>query len=121
MCRVSVVEALAMEPQARILLEQALCAFVDASDLTGSLLDTKTGAGGPACTARSLCLQKPDRRLPVAGVYVGCMYSEYTQLQHILGLQVSPSMVTSNGLTYLVGRVSYSFGLQGAIRMEHHQ
>jgi acyl transferase domain-containing protein len=62
-------------------------------------------------------LWKLYSRLTAAGVYVGCMYSEYTQLQHSMGLQVSPSIVTSNGLTYLVGRVSYSFGLQGAIRL----
>lgn len=41
------------------------------------------------------------------------MYSEYTQLQHSLGYKMSPGIVTGNGISYLVGRVSYSFGLQG--------
>jgi acyl transferase domain-containing protein len=47
------------------------------------------------------------------GVYVGCMYQEYTQLQYNLGYKISPGIVTGNGISYLVGRVSYTFGLQG--------
>lgn len=50
-----------------------------------------------------------------AGVYVGCMYSEYTQLQYSLGYKLSPGLVTGNGISYLVGRVSYTFGLQGGV------
>ena len=52
-----------------------------------------------------------------AGVYVGCMYSEYTQLQYNLGYKISPGLVTGNGISYLVGRVSYTFGLQGGWRL----
>ena len=44
---------------------------------------------------------------------MGCMYSEYAQLQYTLGYSLSPALVTGNGISYLVGRVSYSFGLQG--------
>ena len=45
---------------------------------------------------------------------MGCMYQEYTQVQHALGQRLSPAVITSNGISYLVGRVSYTFGLQGA-------
>ena len=64
-----------------------------------------------------------SRRLPpphnAAGVYVGCMYSEYTQLQYNLGYKISPGLVTGNGISYLVGRVSYTFGLQGGEAGKH--
>ena len=38
---------------------------------------------------------------------------EFTQLQYNLGLKISPAIATGNGISYLVGRVSYTFGLQG--------
>ena len=46
-----------MDPQNRILLEQSALALGDASASVGSLADSKTG------------------------VYVGCMYQEYTQVR----------------------------------------
>ncbi|KAK9803914.1 hypothetical protein WJX72_004698 [[Myrmecia] bisecta] len=87
--RLSNNEAQAMDPQNRILLEQAHLALADAAADVGSLADTKTG------------------------VYVGCMYQEYTQLQYNLGYKISPGIATGNGISYLVGRLSYTFGLQG--------
>ena len=63
--------------------------MIDANINIGSLLDTQTG------------------------VYVGCMYQEYTQLQYNLGYKISPSIATGNGISYLVGRLSYNFGLTG--------
>ena len=38
---------------------------------------------------------------------------EFTQLQYNLGYSISPAIATGNGISYLVGRVSYAFGLQG--------
>jgi acyl transferase domain-containing protein len=78
-----------MDPQNRILLEQAYLALAQAETSVGSLTDTRTG------------------------VYVGCMYQEYTQLQYNLGYKISPGIATGNGISYLVGRVSYTFGLNG--------
>ncbi len=78
-----------MDPQNRHLLEQTYVALGDAHATIGSLIDTRTG------------------------VYVGCMYQEYTQLQYNLGYKISPSIATGNGISYLVGRVSYTFGLSG--------
>ena len=88
-CRLSAVEGQAMDPQNRLLLEQGYAALADAQPRVGSLGDTKTG------------------------VYVGCMYQEFTQLQYNLGHKISPGIATGNGISYLCGRVSYAFGLQG--------
>ena len=41
------------------------------------------------------------------------MYQEYIQLQHQLGHKLGAAAVTGNGISYLVGRLSYSFGLTG--------
>lgn len=87
--RLSPVEGQAMDPQNRILLEQSFEAISEAQTDLGDLAETRTG------------------------VYVGCMYQEFTQLQYNLGYGISPAIATGNGISYLVGRVSYAFGLQG--------
>ena len=58
-------------------------------------------------TPRTLSLMR------FAGVFVGCMYTEYLQLQCSLGQRVTGSMITGNGLSYLPARISYVFNLQG--------
>ena len=78
-----------MDPQNRILLEQSFVALLEAQAMLGPLGETRTG------------------------VYVGCMYQEFTQLQYNLGYSITPAIATGNGISYLVGRVSYAFGLQG--------
>ena len=87
--RLSPLEGQAMDPQSRVLLEQAHLALADAGASLGSLTGTGTG------------------------VYAGCMYQEFTQLQYNLGYRISPGIATGNGISYLVGRVSYTFGLTG--------
>jgi acyl transferase domain-containing protein/acyl carrier protein len=87
--RLTVAEATSMDPQQRLLLEQTSFALEEASQVVGSLAGTKTG------------------------VYAGCMYQEYTQLQFNHGLRINPTVVTGNGISYLVGRLSYTFGLAG--------
>lgn len=86
--RLNVNEALAMDPQQRILLEEVCLALHDARE-SCTLLDQKTG------------------------IYVGCMYQEYTQLQYNFGVKIHPAVVTGNGISYLVGRVAYTFGFSG--------
>lgn len=78
-----------MDPQNRILLEQSFTALAEAQTSLGDLADTRTG------------------------VYIGCMYQEFMQLQYNLGFSISPAIATGNGISYLVGRISYAFGLQG--------
>jgi len=87
--RLTAAEATSMDPQQRLLLEQTSFALEEASTVVGSLAETKTG------------------------VYAGCMYQEYTQLQFDHGLRINPAVVTGNGISYLVGRLSYTFGLAG--------
>lgn len=43
------------------------------------------------------------------GVYIGCMFQEYLQAQVDLGLRMTAAIATGNGISYLVGRVSYIF------------
>lgn len=49
------------------------------------------------------------------GTYVGCVWSEYMVLQETCGVQPNVAALTGNGLTFLAGRVSYTFGLQGKL------
>lgn len=48
-----------------------------------------------------------------AGVYVGCMYHEYIQVMASHGAKLPPQAFIGNGPPYLVGRLSYAFGLTG--------
>ena len=54
----------------------------------------------------------------LAGVYVGCMYQEYTGLLADAGMKLSAATATGNSLAFMVGRVSYTFGLAGAQLVE---
>lgn len=54
--------------------------------------------------------------LASTGTYVGCVWSEYQVLQDNQRLKPSVASLTGSGLNFLVGRVSYTFGFQGAQR-----
>lgn len=45
--------------------------------------------------------------------YVGVMHMEFLQYCADLGVPVGPNLTTGNGMDFLIGRVSYSFGLTG--------
>ena len=49
----------------------------------------------------------------VAGVYVGCMYHEWVDVMVAHGMELKPVCLTGNGASFMVGRLSYTFGLQG--------
>ena len=51
--------------------------------------------------------------VPCAGVYMGCMYHEYIDVQVAAGAQLAPQAFIGNGPPYMVGRMSYAFGLTG--------
>ena len=53
-----------------------------------------------------------DVSLP-AGVYVGCMYHEYIDVMSASGYTLPPQAFIGNGPPYMVGRLSYIFGLTG--------
>lgn len=48
------------------------------------------------------------------GVYVGCVWQEYQLLLEQLATPPSVSVLTGSGMNFLIGRVSYTFGFQGA-------
>lgn len=48
------------------------------------------------------------------GVYVGCVWQEYQLLLEQLAMPPSVSVLTGSGMNFLIGRVSYTFGFQGA-------
>ena len=48
-----------------------------------------------------------------AGVYVGCMYHEYIEVMVSHGCTLPPQAFIGNGPPYMVGRLSYAFGLTG--------
>ena len=78
--------------QARILLEEAGMALAEAEG---------PGGMGPLSGTE-------------AGVYVGCMYQEYTDVLAAAGGKLSAATATGNSLSFLVGRVSYTFALQAS-------
>ena len=55
----------------------------------------------------------PALPMPRAGVYVGCMYHEYVAAQAAAGAPLPPQAFIGSGAPYLVGRLSYTFGLTG--------
>ena len=84
-----------MDPQGRMLLEQHHLALQDAQRCSGapSPLDT--------------------------GVYVGVMHMEFIQYLAGNGARVTPAVTTGNGMDFLIGRVSYTFGLTGPCLSTH--
>ena len=48
------------------------------------------------------------------GVYVGCVWQEYQVLLEHLRVTPSVAVLTGSGMNFMIGRVSYTFGLQGA-------
>lgn len=63
-------------------------------DLHGAIATVGTGGGG-------------------AGVYVGCMYSDYVDVVVAAASWLAPSAVTGSGASFMVGRLSYTFGMTG--------
>jgi acyl transferase domain-containing protein len=51
--------------------------------------------------------------------YVGVMHMEYIQYLASHGLPITPNITTGNGLDFLIGRVSYTFGLTGPCLSTH--
>lgn len=49
------------------------------------------------------------------GVYIGCVWQEYQLLLEQLAVPSSVHVLTGSGMNFLIGRVSYTFGFQGAV------
>lgn len=58
---------------------------------------------------------KPKATFPncVTGIYVGCMYQEYANLMVQGNRGLPPQAITGSGLSFMVGRLSYTFALTG--------
>jgi Beta-ketoacyl synthase, N-terminal domain len=50
------------------------------------------------------------------GVYVGCSYQDYTDVVLAVTAKLAPQAVVGSGASFMVGRLSYAFGLTGADR-----
>lgn len=48
-----------------------------------------------------------------AGVYVGCMYHEWLTVTTAYGMKLAGRSVVGNGASFMVGRLSHTFGLTG--------
>jgi hypothetical protein len=48
------------------------------------------------------------------GVYVGCVWQEYALYLEHAHVAPTVAVLTGSGMNFMVGRVSYTFGLQGA-------
>ena len=97
--RLTAQEAAAMDPQIRMLLQEAAQAW-SAADAQESLKVNSFGGGGGGVG------------LPV-GVYVGCMYHEHLDVVTSTAAKLSPQAIVGNGAPYMVGRLSYTFGFSG--------
>lgn len=82
-------EAAALDPQSRILLEQTYLALA------------------------SVRADADSASLMGAGVYIGCMFQEYPSVLAAADSKLSAASATGNSLSFLAGRVSFSFGLTG--------
>ena len=49
------------------------------------------------------------------GVYVGCVWQEYARLLETARVPPTVAVLTGSGMNFMVGRVSYTFGLQGVL------
>lgn len=92
--RISPAEAAVMDPQGRLLLEQMRQAVSDVGLRQGTLSNQ-------------------------VGVYVGVMHMEFIQYLASRGMRVTPAVTTGNGMDFLIGRVSYTFGFTGPCLSTH--
>jgi hypothetical protein len=46
-------------------------------------------------------------------MYIGCMYQEYSNVIMSASQKLPPQAVAGSGLSFMVGRLSYTFGLTG--------
>lgn len=52
--------------------------------------------------------------IPLVGVYVGCMWQEYLEVVTTAQSgKPAAQAVTGNGISFMVGRLSYTFGFTG--------
>lgn len=120
-------EAVATDPQQRLLLQECSDA-IRSTAANNAAMTSATGHGqhpgpakrhsaNPVVTWNEHFLHSRCkgllRMIVAAGVYVGCMYQEYMDVQVNATSRVAPQAVVGSGLSFMVGRLSYTFNFSG--------
>jgi acyl transferase domain-containing protein len=100
----SAAEAVTIDPQQRMLIEQTAVALRQAGP------DMAEAAAAAVADGSSL---SPAAAASLTGVYVGCMNHEWLTVMVAHGTKLAPRAFVGNGAAYMVGRLSYTFGLTG--------
>jgi 3-oxoacyl-(acyl-carrier-protein) synthase/acyl carrier protein len=100
--RLNVQEAAAMDPQIRMLMQEAAQAWSSAS--------TAMGANAPNKGTGNIISSSVGQSV---GVYVGCMYHEHLDVVTSVSSKLSPQAIVGNGAPYMVGRLSFTFAFSG--------
>lgn len=103
--RLSPNEAAATDPQHRLLLEETLAAWSQATaalQLANSTSAQPVGDAGIGAGVAS-----------TTGVYVGSMYDEYADVVVACSPVLPSAAVVGSGPAFMVGRLSYTFGFSG--------
>ena len=95
--RLTAQEAAAMDPQIRMLMQEA----AEATSVAGILGNEALKGASGSVVGLSV------------GVYVGCMYHEHLDVVTSSTTKLSPQAIVGNGAPYMVGRLSYTFGFSG--------
>jgi acyl transferase domain-containing protein len=105
----SAAEAVTIDPQQRMLIEQTAVALrqagpgmAEAAAAVTANQPRAAGGSGSGSAAAGL-----------TGVYVGCMNHEWLNVMVAHGTKLVPRAFVGNGAAYMVGRLSYTFGLTG--------
>ncbi len=88
--------------------------------MAGSLITLVLMTTQPDCRCRLRFIVEMDmlhhltrESAASAGVYVGCSYQDYTDVVVAVSAKLPPQAVVGAGASFMVGRLSYTFGLTG--------
>lgn len=54
------------------------------------------------------------------GVYIGTVWEEYQILLDRLNVSATANVLTGSGMSFMIGRVSYTYGYQGQLLCAEH-
>ena len=105
----SAAEAVTIDPQQRMLIEQTAIALRQAgpgmAEAAAAISAKPHATGGSNASSAAAA--------SLTGVYVGCMNHEWLNVMVAHGTKLVPRAFVGNGAAYMVGRLSYTFGLTG--------